>query len=85
MHGSPAWVTVNVWPATVSMPFRAAPVGFPATVNAAVPDPLPLAPDVIVIQDAVLAAVQAQPSIVVTAIGVPGPPAAPMDSEVAEI
>jgi hypothetical protein len=46
--------------ATVSVPVRATPV-FGATLKAAAPLPLPLAPDVIVIHDALLWAVHAQP------------------------
>ena len=42
-------VTVTVLPATASVPVRAAPL-LGAIVNAVVPLPVPLAPDVIVIQ-----------------------------------
>jgi len=53
-------LTVTVCPATVSVPFRAAP-GFAATLNRTDPLPLPLAPEVMVSHDgALLAAVQAQ-------------------------
>lgn len=41
MHDSAACVTVNAWPATVSVAVRAAPV-LAAAVIVIVPDPLPL-------------------------------------------
>ena len=65
MHAAAAWLTVNVWPAMVIVPVRAAPV-LAATVKATVPLPLPLAPLVTVSHDAVLAAVHAQPVGLVT-------------------
>ena len=65
MHGA-AWVTVNVWPAMVSVPVRAAPV-LAATLNATVPGPLPLAPLVTVIQVVLLTPVHAHPVAAVTA------------------
>jgi hypothetical protein len=54
-----AWVTVNVWPATVSVPVRAVPV-FAATFAATAPLPLPLAPAAIETKGALLVAVQPQ-------------------------
>jgi len=63
---------VNVCPAIVSAPVRAAPA-FAAAVNATVPLPLPVAPDVIVIHGALLLAVHRQPAVVVT-FEVPVPP-----------
>src|SRR6185295_10360421 len=76
-HGAPAaaWVTVNVPPAMVSVPVRLDPV-FVAMLNVTVPFPVPVAPDVIVSQAALLVAVHAQPLPAVTATGVPAPPAA---------
>ena len=61
------------------MPARA--VGSPcsAIVNVTDPLPLPLAPDVIVNHASLLAAVHAQPVVVVTATFVPGPPDALID------
>ena len=47
-----------------------------------VPFPVPLPGVTLVIQAAPLAAVQAQPGVVVTAIGAPGPPAAAADWEI---
>ena len=76
--GAAACVTVNVWPAMVMVPVRALP-GFAATLNATEPFPVPLAPDVTVIQFAGLFAVQAQPLPAVTAT-VPLPPAAASDA-----
>ena len=76
--GAAACVTVNVWPAIVSVPVRSAPV-FAAIVKSTDPLPVPLAPDVIVNHAALLTAVHAQPAVVVTVTVVPGPPAAPID------
>jgi hypothetical protein len=67
-------VTVKVWPATVIVPVRCGPV-FAATENCVVPAPLPLAPLEIVIQEALLVAVHAQPVTVVT-VTEPDPPLA---------
>ena len=74
MHGTPPWLTVNVWPATVSVPLRAPPV-FAATVNETVPGPLLLALPVIVSHAALAVAVQAQPVADCT-LKLPGPPVA---------
>jgi hypothetical protein len=68
-----ACVAVNVWLAIVSVPERPGP-SFAATENVTVPLPEPLAPDLMVIQDALLALVQAQPATIVTVIGPPAPP-----------
>jgi len=69
-----ACVTVNVRVAIVTVPVRAAPV-LAAIVIATEPLPLPLAPDVMVIHEALLtAAVQLQPAVAVTATGLIGPP-----------
>jgi hypothetical protein len=59
-------VTVNVRPAIVAVPVRCVVPVFAATEYPTVPLPLPLAPDVIVIHDAELDAVHAQPVVVVT-------------------
>lgn len=67
-------VTVNVFPATVSVPLRLAPV-FAATVKLTVPLPLPLLPALIVIQLSLLVAVHVQPAVVVI-FELPLPPAA---------
>jgi hypothetical protein len=73
-------LTVNVWLAIVIVPLRAAPV-FAATVKPTEPLPVPLAPDVIVIHDALLPAFQVHvPAEAVTATAVPVPPAAAIDS-----
>lgn len=60
----PACETAKVLPAIVSVPVRAGPV-LAAIEKATVPLPLPLAPDVMVSQDALLVAVHAQPLPVV--------------------
>ena len=78
-------LTVNVWPAMVMVPVRAGPV-FAATVKLTDPVPVPAAPAVIVIHDgALLTAVHAHVAPVVTAIAVPAPPAAAIDSLVEAI
>jgi hypothetical protein len=76
--GGAAWLTVKVWPATVSVPLRAAPV-FAATLNSTEPGPLPLVPDVMLSHDALLLAVQLQPLVVEIVTGLPGPAAAAAD------
>ena len=77
-----SWLTVNVCPATVIVPLRAAAVVFGAMLNATVPLPVPLPPLVTEIQGALLAAVQAHvPPDAVTAID-PLPPPAVTDCEV---
>ncbi len=74
---APAWVTVTVWPAMVSVPVRDDVAVLAAMANATAPLPLPPAPDVMVIQEALLVAVQPQPPPVVTVLllelaGAPG-------------
>jgi len=63
--GLSACETVTVCPATVSVPILDPPV-LAAHVNATVPVPDPLPPEVTVIQDALLVAVQLQDAAVVT-------------------
>jgi hypothetical protein len=60
----PCWFTLNVCPAIVTVPERAAVVG--ATVSLTVPSPEPLDPDVIVTQLTLLVAVHAHPAAAVT-------------------
>lgn len=79
----PAWVTVNVAPAIVSVPVRPDPV-FAATPKVTVPLPDPVAPPVIVIHDALLEAVQLQPVAAVTLL-LPLPAAPVKDCDVGEI
>lgn len=59
---------MNVVPAMVSVPLRLDALVFAATLNATVPLPDPVAPLATVIQDALLAAVQAQPVATVTVL-----------------
>jgi hypothetical protein len=66
-------LTVNVWLAIVIVPLRAAPV-FAATVKPTDPLPVPLAPEVTVIQAALVVAVHAQLAGAVTSTE----PVAPM-------
>ena len=76
--GAAACVTVNVLPAAVIVPLRAAPV-LAATLNATVPLPPPDPPLAIVIHAAFEAAVHAHvPADAVTAIE-PLPPPSPID------
>jgi hypothetical protein len=69
---APAWWTVNVRPAIVSVPSRATPECDPAK-NDTVPLPVPLAPDVIDSHPALLVAVQLQVPPVLT-VTLPFPP-----------
>ena len=73
---TPDCVTVNVCPAIVIVPVVVAPV-FGATEKATVPLPLPLAPVVTVIQEALLTAVHSQPRLLVIPT-LPVPPNCPM-------
>jgi hypothetical protein len=66
LQACPAWVTVKVWPAIVIVPVRAEVDGLAVTLYATWPLPLPVAPPVTVIQDALLVAVHAQPEAAVT-------------------
>jgi len=70
-----AWFTVNARVAIVSVPVRAAPE-LAATVKPTDPVPVPVAPEVTEIHDAPLVAVHRHALVVVTATGVPAPPAA---------
>ncbi len=81
--GAPAWITVTVWPAMVSVPVREAVTGLAAIENATVPLPLPLAPAVMPNQEALLVAVQTHPPAVVT-LALPEPAVAAAFSEVGD-
>jgi hypothetical protein len=74
---------VNVWPATVRVPDRS-PLVVDATLYCTAPTPVPLAPDVIVSQEALLVAVHAQPAAVVTSRR-PVPPLEGTPAEVGSI
>jgi hypothetical protein len=63
---TPACVTVKVSPPTVIVPVRLERLVFAATVNATVPVPEPLAPDVIEIHEAAVVAVHVQPASAAT-------------------
>jgi hypothetical protein len=84
LHELPASVTVNVLPPIVRVPVRELDVVLAATVKPMLPEPLPLAPDVTVIHEALLTAVHAQPAGEVSAT-VALPPFAPKLCEVGEI
>jgi len=79
-----ACVTVKTLPAIVTVPVRAA-APFTATLNVTEPLPAPVAPDVTVIQDALLVAVHWHVLGAETVTGVPAPPAAGMLWLVGEI
>ena len=70
---APAWVTVTVCPATVSVPVRCVAAVLIATVKFTPPLPEPLAPLVIAIQLAAVAAdhEQPEPDVTVTVYGLP--------------
>jgi len=67
-HGAPGCVIVNVWPAIVIVPVRAAVLVFCVTLYVTLPFPVPLAPAPIVIHASLLVAVQLQPVPAVTVI-----------------
>ena len=64
----PLWVTVTVWPATVSVPVRWDVEVFAVALNVTVPLPLPLAPPLMVSHAALLVAVHVQPVAAVTLV-----------------
>jgi hypothetical protein len=76
-------VTVKVWPAIVTVPVRSAPV-FAVRLRRTDPFPVPVAPDVTVMNAALLVAVHAQPAPAVT-VTVPWAAAGPMFASVGEI
>jgi hypothetical protein len=85
VHGAPACVTVIVCPAIVIVPVRLLVSALAATLYDTLPFPVPLAPAVMVIHAALLAAVHAHdPALAVTAT-VPEPPAAVGELAVGEI
>jgi len=61
---TPAWVTVKVSPAMVMLPMRETGLVFGATEKVTTPFALPLLPDVMVIQESWLTAVEPQPPAV---------------------
>ncbi len=71
-----AWLTVNETPPIVTVPLRVWGVEFAAALNATVPFPLPLAPLVTVIHEALLVAVHAHPAPAVTVVDPVPPPTA---------
>jgi hypothetical protein len=84
VHATPAWVTVNVCPAIVSVPVRAEVDEFAADENVTDPLLVPVAPAVTVIHEALLTAVHVQPVPAVTVV-LPAPPAAAIDWLAGEI
>jgi hypothetical protein len=84
VHETLGSVTTNALPAIVSVAERAVDDPLAAPVNPTLPEPVPVAPLVIVTHDAPLVAVQVHPADVVT-ITVPLPPLAENDWLVGEI
>ena len=70
-----SWLTVKVLPAMVMVPLRAGPV-FPDAEYPTVPLPVPLEPEVMVIQSALLVAVQVQVLSEAVTVILPFPPEA---------
>jgi hypothetical protein len=73
--GAPACVTVNVWPAIVSVPVRVVVPAFAATTTLTLPLPVPVMPAPTLSHAALLAVLQVQRLVVVTATLVVSPPA----------
>jgi len=71
-HEFPAWLTVKVVPAIVSVPLRPGPV-LAATSNVTAPLPDPAEPLVTVIHTLLLTAVHGQPAVIVSVV-LPLPP-----------
>lgn len=84
VHVAPASLTTKLWPAIVSVADRDCVVVLDAAVNPTLPEPLPVAPLVIVTHDAPLVALHVHPAVVVTET-VPLPPFAASDMLVGEI
>jgi hypothetical protein len=76
LQGTAFCVTVKVWPAMITVPVREVPAVLAATLRPTVPLPVPLAPEVTVIHDALLVADRAQPVVPLTETLTPPPPAA---------
>jgi hypothetical protein len=85
VHGAAACVTVIVCPAIVIVPVRLLVTGLTATLYETLPLPVPVAPAVTVIQDALLAAVHAHDDALAVTATVPAPPAAVGELAVGEI
>jgi hypothetical protein len=79
VHAAAAWFTVNGCPAIVIVPDRAASI-FALALNATVPLPLPVAPDVTASHGALAAAVHAQLLPVAATVTLPLPPASGIDA-----
>jgi hypothetical protein len=84
VHDAAASLTTKLLPAIVSVADRDCVVGLDAAVNPTLPEPLPVAPLVIVTHEAPLAALQLHPAIAVT-VTVPLPPLAASEVLVGEI
>jgi hypothetical protein len=79
VHPAVACVTVKVSPAMVRVPVRAIPLAFAATEYPTVPGPVPEAPEMILIQAALLVAPQGQPVVAFT-LTEPVPAPAPTEA-----
>src|SRR5579872_4556102 len=71
---APACMIVNVWPAMVSVPVRLLTEVFATAEYATLPLPVPVAPEVIEIQDALLVAVQVASIAFAVTVTEPVPP-----------
>ena len=83
-HGVPGWVTVKVAPAIVSVPLRLVLPGLAPAVKVTVPEPVPLAPELMVIHPALLTAVHTHPFAAVTVL-LPEPPEDGTDCAIGEM
>ena len=83
-HGVPAWVTVKVEPAIVSVPLRLVLPEFAPAVKVTVPEPVPLAPELTAIHPALLVAVHTHPVPAVTVL-LPEPPVDGTDCAIGEM
>src|SRR6267154_1193318 len=81
MQEIPAWLTVNVWPAIVIVPFRAEALALAETEKNTVPLPFPVPPDKIEIQLSLLFALQSQVASVFK-LTLPLPPSDPKEADV---
>ena len=68
MQDTPFWVTVTVWPATVSVPVRCEVEVLAVALKVTVPLPDPLAPPLMVSHAALLVAVHVHPVAAVTLV-----------------
>lgn len=78
-HATPAWLTVNVRPPTLTVPVRGWLLGLATAVTVTLPGPVPDAPVVTWSHGASLTAVHAQSATAVLTAKPPSPPDSAMD------